>query len=219
MSNHKKITNTSKDGELAARHRDFGYGLTPASIHAPGSIEAEEAAGQRELLQAGLNEWAKLPTSMRGVSKHELEDLGFKLGKPVQGDPMFTNVRLPDGWFIDGTSHSMHTSLYDAQGFKRAGIFYKAAYYDRSADLNWLRVPVTVKQEEAGRAIQETLEDEWGYPFTEPVEDGSRAVQFVFTQAVEYKRTGHQLRVTVEPDGSERSRETSFDAKKVGEWR
>jgi hypothetical protein len=54
----------------------------------------------------------------------------------VDGDPMFQYVTLPKGWKKVGTDHSMWSNLVDEQGRKRAGIFYKAAFYDRSAHLS-----------------------------------------------------------------------------------
>ncbi len=51
-------------------------------------------------------------------------------------DDLFINVVLPDGWQKKPTDHSMWSDLVDERGRKRANIFYKAAFYDRSAHLN-----------------------------------------------------------------------------------
>ena len=52
---------------------------------------------------------------------------------PSKGDDLFTDVKLPQGWRIQPTNHSMWSDLLDEAGVKRAAIFYKAAFYDRSA--------------------------------------------------------------------------------------
>jgi hypothetical protein len=95
----------------------------------PGGIEAQEAAGQAELVANGT----KLPKEIRGATRAQLEALGFKFGADV--DELFVSVTLPSGWRLKATEHSMHNDLLDANGSKRAGIFYKAAFYDRRADM------------------------------------------------------------------------------------
>lgn len=90
-------------------------------------IENQEAQGQRQLVNsdtlptAGLQQLRQIP--------------GLQILEPVEGDPLFTYVKLPDGWSKRSTSHSMHSDLLDERGRKRAGIFYKAAFYDRRADI------------------------------------------------------------------------------------
>lgn len=216
------ITNTTKDSAAAARHREFarvGVPVRPADIQPSGAIEAQEAAGQRELLKAAAGDWAKLPTRIAGATREDLEALGFEFGEPVPGDDLFTNVRLPEGWYVDGTSHSMHTTLRDPEHFKRAGIFYKAAYYDRRADLSWMTVPVTDAQDDlANGAVKAELGDDWSYPRRAVVEDGSRAVQFTYERRERGRSTGHLTHVVLEPNGTERSRATAFDAERKGEW-
>ena len=53
-------------------------------------------------------------------------------------DELFVNVTLPEGWGIMATDHSVWTKLVDNDGKERAMIFYKAAYYDRSAHINMI---------------------------------------------------------------------------------
>jgi hypothetical protein len=70
-------------------------------------------------------------------------------------DDLFWNVRLPDGREIKATSHSMWNDLLDDKGRKRASFFYKAAFYDRDAFINFeTRYPTcidhTANYEEAG---------------------------------------------------------------------
>jgi hypothetical protein len=94
----------------------------------PGGIERQEAAGQRTLVQSAM-----LPKEISGATREQLNALGFKFGDDV--DELFVTCELPSGWTKRGTDHSMHSDLLDEQGRKRAGIFYKAALYDRCADM------------------------------------------------------------------------------------
>lgn len=52
-------------------------------------------------------------------------------------DDLFWNVRLPDGWEVKATDHAMWNELRDDKNRKRATFFYKAAFYDRSAFINF----------------------------------------------------------------------------------
>jgi hypothetical protein len=49
------------------------------------------------------------------------------------------SVKLPEGWHIKATDHSMWSNLVDDKGRNRASIFYKAAFYDREAFLSFNR--------------------------------------------------------------------------------
>ena len=52
-------------------------------------------------------------------------------------DDLFWNVKLPEGWEIKATDHTMWNELIDNKGRKRASFFYKAAFYDRDAFINF----------------------------------------------------------------------------------
>lgn len=91
----------------------------------PGGIEAQEAQGQKNFLAS-----ESIPIQ---CPKEELEKLGFVFGEPV--DDLFIKCKLPDGWKIEATDHSMWSTILDNKGKERASIFYKAAFYDRSAFL------------------------------------------------------------------------------------
>jgi hypothetical protein len=95
------------------------------------AIEQQEAAGQRDLVGSDT-----LPTEMRPGEKEVLETAGVKFLGPVQGDSLFQYVELPKGWSKRPTEHSMWSDLVDEKGRKRAGIFYKAAFYDRGSHLH-----------------------------------------------------------------------------------
>lgn len=96
-----------------------------------GGIEAQEAQGQRDLVHSET-----LPTEMSAEAKAALEALGVKFGGGVEGDPQFQYAELPAGWKKAPTDHSMWSDLLNEKGEKVAAIFYKAAFYDRSAFLS-----------------------------------------------------------------------------------
>jgi hypothetical protein len=97
--------------------------------NASDAILAQESRGQQQILTSAV-----LPTDMG--DRAEYEALGFTFGDPVPGDPMFTNATLPRGWSREGSDHAMWSYLVDADGNRRASIFYKAAFYDRSAHMS-----------------------------------------------------------------------------------
>ena len=117
----------------ALANGDFGNFLV-ASI--PGGIEAQERAGQLEQAQKET-----LPLDLRHGQCHDAsctddmrkpwEALGFKFGKPI--DTVFVEATFPKGWKKRPTDHSMWSEIIDEKGRKRGTIFYKAAFYDRSA--------------------------------------------------------------------------------------
>lgn len=96
----------------------------------PGGIELQEEMGQRDI--CGITDI--LPIR---CPRPELEKLGFVFGEPCSSEPheIFVNVAFPEGWSKKATDHSMWSDLLDAKGRKRAGIFYKSAFYDRSAHM------------------------------------------------------------------------------------
>jgi hypothetical protein len=99
----------------------------------PGGIEAQEAAGQREL----TSNFNRLPLNMREREREIAEKLGFVFGEPI--DEVFVSVTPPDGWTLRPTEHSYHSDIIDTQGNVRGGMFYKAAFYDRRATVSWNR--------------------------------------------------------------------------------
>jgi hypothetical protein len=113
--------------------------LTPAAFRAmadgnlenlaastPGGIEAQEKAGQQMFVNTDILP-AKCP-------RNELIKLGFKFLGPH--DDIFVNVEMPVGWKKVPTDHDMWSHLVDDKGRRRASIFYKAAFYDRSAHMS-----------------------------------------------------------------------------------
>lgn len=91
----------------------------------PGGIEAQEAAGQKSFVA--------VQTLPKECPREDLEKLGFVFGDDV--DDIFINVEFPKGWSKKATDHSMWSDLLDEKGRRRGGIFYKAAFYDRSSHM------------------------------------------------------------------------------------
>lgn len=109
----------------------------------PGGIERQEARGQQELVNS-----ESLPSECD--DKDALEAAGVVFGDPYADDKLFCPVTLPTGWKKQATDHSMHSNLVDDKGRVRARIFYKAAYYDRRADMHANRRYSISSYEEGG---------------------------------------------------------------------
>lgn len=115
-----KVVNTSRDES----HPEWTRGGSPTSI------EAQEARGQAQLMESDV-----LPVK----GSDGLEKLGFKLGEPSPDDPLFRPVTFPPGWTKKpAPDHSMWSYLYDDKGRERGNVFYKAAFYDRRADMHFV---------------------------------------------------------------------------------
>lgn len=125
----KKPTNTTKEV-----HSNPILGFAACL---EGGIEAQEARGQRELINSDV-----LPTDLgrEKDSRAKYEALGFVFGATVVDDPIFQNATLPKGWKRQGSNHSMWSHIIDERGLKRVAIFYKAAFYDRSAHMSLCNV-------------------------------------------------------------------------------
>ncbi len=59
------------------------------------------------------------------------------IGIVEQYDDLFYVVELPSGWKIKPTDHSMWNDVYDNKDRKRINFFYKGAFYDRDAFVNF----------------------------------------------------------------------------------
>lgn len=125
------------------------------------AIENQEKRGQRDVvrnqrLPKKLNEhsvpddirWNGIEESMEWeernkivtrnnieYTKQQYEKMGITIVSEF--DDLFWNVTLPDGWKIKATEHSMWNNLVDHKNRKRANFFYKAAFYDRDAFINF----------------------------------------------------------------------------------
>ena len=116
------------------------------------AIEMQESQGQAQLVNSQL-----LPADCPAESRQALEAAGVVFGATVEGDDMFRHATLPAGWQKVRTDHSMWSNLVDEQGRVRAKIFYKAAFYDRCA--NMYAVP---------RFSTETIYPEGDYDYSKP---------------------------------------------------
>jgi hypothetical protein len=97
----------------------------------PGGVEEQEKMGQSELTLA----FDRLPRKMGEPSgRRMLEQLGFVFGENL--DDLFVSVEPPQGWTLRPSSHSMWSYVHDNLGRCRASVFYKAAFYDKSAHVS-----------------------------------------------------------------------------------
>jgi hypothetical protein len=116
-----KIKNTEREGAL-----DMLFEAMIAGT-AGGTIERSEARGQQEAINS-----QQLPTD--GLEKVASE-LGITVHSMTEGDELFSDVTLPDGWSKRATDHAMWNDVVDESGAIRAVFFYKAAFYDRNAHI------------------------------------------------------------------------------------
>lgn len=137
-------------------------------------ILGQEARGQRQLVHSD-----RLPSDVRG-DRAQWEALGFTFGEPDPDDPMFMPATLPDGWVKRPTDHSMWSVIADNLGRERVEVFYKAAFYDRSAFMRFNHLSVYVmKHVEYGGPL--VMDDDWATrdavlaAMREHVEEGRRS--------------------------------------------
>lgn len=101
----------------------------------PGGIERQESAGQRQLLESD-----QLPTRILSGTEAEFLALGFTFGAHDESDPIFRPATFPTGWKRGRSDHAMWSYIVDERGIRRVSIFYKAAFYDRSAHMGLCNV-------------------------------------------------------------------------------
>jgi hypothetical protein len=99
-----------------------------------GYIEDMEAAGTRQLERTEL-----LPAAMSPEDPAAWTALGFTLGD-VADDPLFRHAAIPSGWHRQEADDPRGGYLLDERGIRRVEIFYKAALYDRRADMTLVNV-------------------------------------------------------------------------------
>lgn len=120
----KKITNTS-----ANPNPEWLMGGNP------NAIEQQEANGQMELVESSQLPKEILPRDLN--AKEEYKKRGIEIISETEGDDLFFDVKLPSGWNIKPTDHSMWNELFDSNYKKVAAIFYKAAFYDRRSNIRF----------------------------------------------------------------------------------
>jgi hypothetical protein len=128
----------------------MGMRMTPAALSAatkgdlenfmvaatPGGIERQEADEQRKAVavqRLPINGTISAKYDGKDTPRALWENLGFVFGE--KHDDIFVNVTFPAGWKLKPTDHSMWSDLLDDKGRKRAAMFYKGAFYDRSAHI------------------------------------------------------------------------------------
>lgn len=102
----------------------------------PGAIERQEEQGQVQLCSSSQLPVEIQQNSFSGIVTDPIKVYalkGIKAVLPVGGDPLFLDVVLPAGWKIKIEFSPYWAKLIDAEGREVASIFYKAAFYDRSA--------------------------------------------------------------------------------------
>ena len=102
------------------------------------AIENQEKRGQQSVVRN-----QRLPKRVKRYSKdnvertkQQYESMGISIINEC--DDLFWSVKLPEGWEIRETDHSMWNNLIDDKGRVRARFFYKAAFYDREAFIEFL---------------------------------------------------------------------------------
>ena len=134
----RRPTQGKRDSDIGPTEAEQTADLLARGLFGTGNpsdgILAAEAAGQEALVREAV-----LPQEGLTKKGFGIDDPFVPAGLVIEGDhdDLFVNVTLPEGWEKARTSHSMWSDLLDAKGRKRAGIFYKAAFYDRSANISW----------------------------------------------------------------------------------
>lgn len=122
------------------------------TVLTPGGIEVQEKAGQIAELERQT-----LPLDLF-PPRSVWESAGFVFHEPI--DDLFVSVTFPAGWTKRATDHSMWTDIMDAEGCRRGAIFYKAAFYDRSAAAHLsARFSVTKSAEHNATQLKTVIRD------------------------------------------------------------
>lgn len=134
MAENLRMTPAALNAALSGDVENFLVAATP------GGIEAQEAREQLKAVAAQRlpREGTILVDGRESPERRKMwESLGFVFGDAH--DDLFVNVAFPAGWKLVATDHSMWSDLLDASGRKRAGMFYKGAFYDRTARINFVQ--------------------------------------------------------------------------------
>jgi hypothetical protein len=98
-----------------------------------GYITGMEKQGQQEVVNSDVLPNPDQSDFGNPIGRAPFEAMGIVWGDPVEGDPLFVHVTLPQGWKKVGSDHDMWSYVQDVRGEDRIGVFYKAAFYDRRA--------------------------------------------------------------------------------------
>lgn len=161
----------------------FAMLIEAMAIGTDAMITRQEAQGQRDLVNSAV-----LPKRGIGCTREQIAAMGIVFGEDA--DDIFVNVTLPDGWKKVPTSHSMWSDLLDAQGRKRAHIFYKAAFYDRNAHMSLCRrINVTRRYGEDDRVSATVERDGVALFETTPITQGHDRAYFDAIDAADLTAT------------------------------
>lgn len=147
-------------------------------------IGGQEKRGQQQLVNSD-----RLPAEIHG-DRAEFEALGFTLGDPDPADRLFAPATLPAGWTREASDHDMWSYILDELGRRRVAIFYKAAFYDRSAHMALVGLAQYLREHvlQGQRLI---TDDTWATP--QALADAARAgVERAQREADSWNRHGHQ---------------------------
>lgn len=127
-------------------------GRVPVNNGTPEVAERINAAGAElstEWIEAADRESAKsvqsfaasdtLPADADKFQRRVLKRAGVTFGNPVAEDPIFTFVRLPDGWSKVASTEPSWFDLVDDKGRSRALICYNAWFQAREAQIILLK--------------------------------------------------------------------------------
>lgn len=96
-----------------------------------GAIRMQEKMGQTDVVFSD-----NIPVDRHGIADDRLLALGFVLGPRAVDREIFQSATLPPGWKKKASDHDMWSYIIDERGRTRFSIFYKAAFYDRSAHMH-----------------------------------------------------------------------------------
>jgi hypothetical protein len=126
----------ASDADLTTAIRDTALFIAAATGSTAEAVDAIRNAEQRRLGSS-----SRLPTDCGINGREILEAAGVTFGEQVDGDRLFTNVRLPYRWSITSNGspfyepHSLHSFLRDGLSRFRSRITYCPEWYDRTAQL------------------------------------------------------------------------------------
>jgi hypothetical protein len=140
-----------------------------------GAIEAQEKAGQSQLVHSD-----RLPTKILHCTEADFLALGFTFGAPDPADPIFRPATLPEGWTKQASDHDMWSYVVDILGRRRVAVFYKAAFYDRSAHM-WTESVSSYVQQHGYDGTEIHSDEQWATP-----EAITRAAQDAIEQCDKY---------------------------------
>lgn len=127
-----------------------------------GHLDREQRVSQRELARqskTAAQERAptNIPKRLMCCTDEDLIKAGFKLGpRGTLTTEIFRPAVMPEGWRFVQTDHGMWSDLVDGAGFVRGSMFYKSAFYDRSAHLG-LNKRFTTREDRAAADVDGTL--------------------------------------------------------------